>query len=208
MAFDPADIAPVATTTIFDTPVVRPILRALSSALLRMFGWRLEGQPPTSPRYVLIAAPHTSNWDLVLMLAMAFTYPLKPYWMGKHTLFRWPFGPVMKWLGGLPIDRRSAHNVVEHIAAQFAAADGLVLAVAPEGTRRWTPSWKTGFYHIALEADVPVSLGFVDYQRKAGGFGPTLRPSGDIQADMVRIREFYTGVTAKHPNRASPPQID
>ncbi len=208
MASDPFDTASLAATTIFDTPVVRSVLRWLSSALLRAFGWRLEGQPPPSPKYVLIAAPHTSNWDLVLMLAMAFMYPLKLYWMGKHTLFRRPFGPVMKWLGGIPIDRRSAHNVVEHVAAQFAAADELVLAVPPEGTREWTPSWKTGFYHIAFEADVPISLGYIDYRRKVGGLGPVLRPSGNIQADMEQVREFYTGVTAKHPNRASPPQID
>jgi len=200
--------AMLATTTIFDTPVVGSVLGRVSGALLRTFGWRLEGRPPDSRKYVLIAAPHTSNWDLVVMLGVAFLYPIKLYWMGKHTLFQGPMSPVMKWVGGIPTDRRSAHSMVEQVAAQFAAADDLALAVPPAGTRGWTRSWKTGFYYIALEAQVPISLGFIDYQRKVGGFGPTLTPSGDIQADMVQIREFYSRITAKHPDRASPPHVD
>ena len=198
----------LAETTIFDTPVVRSLARRASIGLLRLFGWQLEGQPPDRSKFVLIAAPHTSNWDLPVMLAIAFVYQIKVYWMGKHTVFRGPMGPVMKWLGGIPIDRRSPHNMVNQAAAQFGTVDDLILAVPPAGTRGWTRSWKTGFYYIAHEAQVPISLGFLDYGRKVGGFGPTLTTSGDIQADIVQIREFYDKVTAKHPDKASPAHVD
>ena len=185
--------------TIFDTPVLSRVLAHLSHGVLRIFGWRLEGCMPGVPRCVVIAAPHTSNWDLPVTLAFAFALGTKISWMGKDALFRRPFGGFFRWLGGIPVDRGRSNNVVARSVEVFREAARLVLVVPPEGTRRRVRVWKTGFYYIAHGAGVPIVLGFLDYRRKAGGIGPTLMPTGDIEADMVAIRAFYAGVTGKHP---------
>jgi 1-acyl-sn-glycerol-3-phosphate acyltransferase len=119
--------------------------------------------------------------------------------MGKETIFRKPFKKFFKWLGGIPIDRSKSYNVVAQSIQQFKESENLILAIAPSGTRKRVKKWKTGFYHIAKGANIPISLGFLDYRRKVGGFGPLLYPTGDFGADMKIIREFYAGVTGKHP---------
>jgi 1-acyl-sn-glycerol-3-phosphate acyltransferase len=121
--------------------------------------------------------------------------------MGKHTLFRPPLGWLMRGLGGLPIDRSARHNVVEQAVQSFRERERLVLAILPEGTRKRTPYWKSGFYHIAVGAKVPIALGYADYRRKVGGIGRIFVPSGDVDTDMAIIREFYSRMTGKRPEQ-------
>jgi 1-acyl-sn-glycerol-3-phosphate acyltransferase len=185
--------------TIFDIPVLREIIRVLSLLFLKICGWRREGKLPDIPKYVLIAAPHTSNWDLPFSLAIAFAFRLKICWMGKHTLFRLPFGPLFRWLGGVPIDRTKSRDTVSQIAEVFRERARMVMLIAPEGTRKKVKAWKTGFYHIARGANVPVLLAFLDYMKKVGGFGPLIYLSESLEADMAVIRSFYATVTPKHP---------
>lgn len=194
--------------TVFDTPVVRTLLRWVSLAYLRIFGWRYEGQLPDVPKYVMIAAPHTSNWDFPITMFLAFAFNMKVYWMGKASLFKRPFGPVMRWLGGIPIDRSKANNVVENTIAVFNEHEKLVIVVPPEGTRNKVSYWKTGFYRIACGANVPIVLGYIDFRRKAGGIGPVVIPTGDIEADMYAIYSFYAGITGKYPEKSSAAAIE
>jgi 1-acyl-sn-glycerol-3-phosphate acyltransferase len=173
-------------------------------AFLSLAGWKAEGQLPAGGKGVLIAAPHTSGWDLPFMLATAWVLRVDIRWMGKHTLFAGFRGPIMRWLGGIPVDRRAPHGVVAQIAARFAAADTLFLAIAPAGTRSRVPRWHSGFYHIAHAAEVPIVCGFLDYGRKIGGVGPAFVPTGDIRADMDRIRAFYADMKGYHPDVTVP----
>jgi 1-acyl-sn-glycerol-3-phosphate acyltransferase len=173
----------------------------LVRGVTRITGWQFAGEPPGVPQYVLIAAPHTSSRDFLAMLALDFAFQVGAVWMGKESLFRGPIGPVLRRLGGIPIDRGSRHNVVEQAVQAFRRGEKMVLVIAPEGTRSRTKRWKTGFYYIALGADVPIVLGFIDYGLKTVGFGPTLIPSGDIEADMGIIRDFYRDKEGKHPDR-------
>ena len=119
--------------------------------------------------------------------------------MGKHTLFKPPFGWFMRWMGGVAVDRRANHNVVDQMAKELRERESLILAVPAEGTRKYVDYWKSGFYYIAQQAGVPIILGFLDYEKKVGGFGPALMPSGDIRADMDKIREFYKDIKGKRP---------
>ena len=189
--------------TIFDTPVVNTVLRALSVAFLKLNGWKVEGQlPPEAAKSVFIAAPHTSNWDLPYTLMVAFVLRLNICWMGKASIFRWPFGPVMRWLGGIAVNRAQSSNLVAQSAQALEDADGpLQLVVPPEGTRGKTRHWKTGFYYIALQARVPIILAFMDYHRKVGGLGPVFKPSGDVDADMARIKQFYAPIKGRNADQ-------
>ncbi|MBS0391047.1 MAG: lysophospholipid acyltransferase family protein [Comamonadaceae bacterium] len=189
--------------TIFDTPIVNTLLRGLSLALLRLGGWKVEGRlPPEAAKSVLIAAPHTSNWDLPYTLMLAFALRLRVYWVGKHSIFHFPFGALMRWLGGIPVNRSQANNLVASSAQAMREASGpMQLIVPPEGTRGKTRHWKTGFYFIAQEAGVPIVLAFVDYERKVGGLGPLFMPTGDVQADMERIKAFYAPIRGKNPDQ-------
>ena len=186
--------------TIFDTPVVNTVLRAISLAFLRATGWKVEGALPAgTTKCVLIAAPHTSNWDLPYTLMVAFALNLNVYWMGKQSLFRWPFGALMKWLGGIAVDRSKSSNLVAASADAIRAADGpLQLVVPPEGTRGKTRHWKTGFYHIALSAQVPIVLAYMDYARKISGLGPVFQPTGNVEEDMVEIKRFYATIKGRN----------
>ena len=186
--------------TIFTTPVVNSLLRAGSVAFLRLAGWKLQGQMPANiPKSVLIAAPHTSNWDLPYTLMVALALRLNICWIGKSSLFRWPFGPLMRWLGGIAVDRDRSSNLVAASAKAIIEADGpLQLVVPAEGTRGKTRHWKTGFYFIALQAEVPIILAYMDYGRKVGGLGPVFTPTGDVQADMAQIKKFYAAVQGRN----------
>lgn len=179
--------------TIFTTPVVNTLLRGFSVAFLKLTGWKVEGcLPPQAAKSVFIAAPHTSNWDLPYTLMVAFALRLNPYWMGKHTIFKAPFGPLMRWLGGIAVNRDQANNLVEASAQAIRDADGpLQLIVPPEGTRSKTRYWKTGFYHIARTANVPIVMAYMDYSTKRSGLGPLFEPTGDVEADMNDIKAFY-----------------
>ena len=165
--------------------------------------WDIEGEVPPVTQAVFIAAPHTSNWDMPHMIACAFALRLKPSWVGKRALFKWPWGWLMRWLGGVPVDRSGNRNSVQLIADLFKQHEKFFLGVAPSGTRGFTEHWKSGFYHIAREAGVPIMCGFLDYGRKIGGVGPAIMPTGNIRADMDRIREFYKGMVGKRPDLKS-----
>lgn len=187
-------------TTVFDTPLVNTALRYGSLAFLKLAGWRIEGELPANARKcVLIAAPHTSNWDLPYTLMTAFVLRLNIYWMGKASIFTPPFGPLMRWLGGIAVDREQSNNIVAaSVAALKAAVGPTQLIVPPEGTRSKTRRWKTGFYYIALGAELPILLAFMDYKQKRAGLGPVFQPSGDIERDMVAIKAYYAPLRGKN----------
>ncbi len=189
--------------TIFTTPVVNTLLRGFSIAFLKLTGWRVEGSlPANASKCVLIAAPHTSNWDLPYTLMVAFVLRLNVYWMGKESLFRPPFRGLMMWLGGIPVNRAQSSNLVEASSLAIKAAEGSVqVIVPPEGTRSKARYWKTGFYYIALGAQVPILMAYLDYTDKRGGLGPALLPSGDIENDMAIVKAFYAPIKGKHTDR-------
>jgi len=190
--------------TIFNTPVVKSFLRGISLVLLKILGWKATGGLPQKLKYVLIVAPHTSNWDLFYGIILAFALRLDACYVAKKELFRGLFSPLMKWSGGIPIDRLSSSHFVEHMVSTFKESEKFILAVAPEGTRHRKDCWKSGFYHIALNANVPILLAFVDYASKTGGAGPLIYPTGDLEQDMSIIRNFYLTVKGKYPENASP----
>jgi 1-acyl-sn-glycerol-3-phosphate acyltransferase len=173
----------------------------LARFVVRILGWQLVGEPPDVPKYVMIGAPHTSGWDFPIMLAIRFAFKVEWVWMGKDSLFRGPLGLFCRRMGGIPIDRSSRRNVVKQAVRAFQHREKMVMVISPEGTRGRTDRWKTGFYYIALGANVPLVFGFADFERKAAGFGPTLMPSGDIEADMVIIRDFYKDIKGKCPEK-------
>ena len=183
-----------------------PLSQRIARFILRTIGWRTHVVPPPGKRYVLIGAPHTSNWDFFIMLLLMGAERVPIRWMGKDSLFRWPLGPVMRSLGAIPVNRRERTNLVSQIAALYDQYDELVIGISPEGTRSKTSRWRTGFYYIALQAQVPIVMAYVDYQEKIIGLGKSLVPSGDIQADFEIIREFYTGFMGKYPVKQG--QID
>jgi len=190
---DAPDKATTMHRTIFSTPVVNGLFRAFSVLYLKLAGWKVLGSlPPEAEKSVFIAAPHTSNWDLPNTLMVAFVLRLNIYWMGKASIFRFPFGSLMKWLGGIPVDRSKSNNLVAASAHAIEQAVGaLQLIVPPEGTRAKTRYWKTGFYHIAMTAKVPIVMAYMDYTRKISGLGPIFHPTGDLEMDMVSIKAFY-----------------
>jgi 1-acyl-sn-glycerol-3-phosphate acyltransferase len=189
--------------TIFDTPIVNTLLRWLSIAFLGLTGWKVVGKlPPDAAKSVLIAAPHTSNWDLPYTLMVCFALRLNVYWMGKASIFTPPFRGVMMWLGGIPVDRSQSSNLVADSSAAIARATGpLQLIVPPEGTRSGTRYWKTGFYYIAAGAGVPILMAYLDYEKKIGGLGPVFQTTGDIGADLLTIKAFYAAVKGKNADQ-------
>jgi 1-acyl-sn-glycerol-3-phosphate acyltransferase len=177
------------------------LIRLMCRFILKLSGWKTHLVPVDSPRYVLIGAYHTSNWDFVIGYLVMTAIGLNLNFVGKHTLFRWPLGPFMRWLGGIPVNRNVSTNFVDQVVANFRQYDELIVAIAPEGTRKKTENWKSGFYHIAVGAGVPIVLGFLDYAKKAGGLGAVIHPSGDIQHDLKEIRNFYSSVQARYPEK-------
>ena len=183
------------------------MLRFAVRLILRALGWRMEGEAPQISKYVLIAAPHTSNWDLPLMLAARVEFGVHAAWMGKDTLFRWPFGTLLRALGGIPVDRTSPGNAVVQTSAAILHAERIVVAIPPEGTRNRAEYWKSGFYHIAQSAQVPIVLTYLDYGRKCAGFGPVLDFKLPVNVLMAEAREFYRTVTPKYPDRFGPVRL-
>jgi 1-acyl-sn-glycerol-3-phosphate acyltransferase len=188
-------------STVHDTPVVSNLMRLLSLLFFRLTGWRSEGQRPDIPKYVIIAAPHTSNWDFLYTLCLAFILRIKPFIMMKGEWFRWPLGFFFRWLGAIPIERSRSHNVVEQSIKAFQTHPQMVMLVPPSGTRKRVMHWKTGFYYIAMGAQVPIVLGYLDYGRKAGGIGPIVHPTGNIDSDMEIIRNFYRDIQGRYSQR-------
>lgn len=184
------------------------LLKVAVNLCMKAAGWRVEGEAPRVSKYVLIAAPHTSNWDLVLMLMCGVKLNVWPSWVGKHTLFE-PlfFGWFMRKLGGIPIDRRARNNMVQYLADLFQKEERLTLAVPPEGTRGRREYWKSGFYYIAHKAQVPICLGYLDFSRKRGGMGPLVYTTGDVRADMETIRAFYADKIGRFPEKQGPARL-
>ncbi len=178
--------------------------RGLGALFLRSLGWTLEGKLPEGTKAVVIAAPHTTNWDMPIMLAVAYAHGINPSWLGKKELFRWPFGGFMRWLGGLPIDRGSRHNIVQQVVDVYRSTDRLYVVIPPSATRGRAKHWKSGFYHIARGAGVPVMATALDYRRKVGSIGPAFHPTGNMKADMDILRAFYSKVVGKFPELVTP----
>ena len=172
--------------------------RALGRGVLSVMGWHFEGRIPDRPKFVAIVAPHTSNWDFVVALGGIFALGIDLRWIGKHTLFRRPFGGIMRWLGGTPVDRGANKGMVAGIVELFERHERFVVGLAPEGTRKQVAKWKTGFYHIAAQARVPILMISLDYARKRIMLGPTLDMTGEIEADMDRIKAFYADKRGKY----------
>ena len=179
------------------------LVRAFLLALYRWKGWSLEGTAPTSPKCVILGVPHTTNWDFVFFIGVTHAFGIKPSFLGKLSLFRWPLTRFMHDMGGVPIDRRAKdRNYTEQVVTAFAEAKELALVIAPEGTRGTITAWRSGFYHIALGAGVPIVPAWVDHARMHGGMGPELMPTGDYAADLKRIAEYYFSKMPRHPKLA------
>ncbi len=170
----------------------------LARCFLRLLGWKIEGQLPPHNKFVMIGAPHTSNWDFVIAIPALYVLRIKASWMGKDSLFRWPIGFFMRRLGGIPIDRSNAHGVVAQTVQRLKQADRLVILIPPKGTRGKTRFWKSGFYHIARLAKVPVVCASLDFASKTARIGYSFVPSGDVKRDMDKVREFYAPARGKH----------
>lgn len=191
------------TTTIFTTPILSDFFHLLAEFVSSLFGWRIEGELPDLPKFVVIGAPHTSNWDFVMFLGLAFYLRADPRFMGKAELFRGPFGGFFRWCGGYPVDRSKSQGLVEQMVQAFRESDQFILIVTPEGTRKKVEAWKSGFYHIAKGAGVPVVLGFIDGARKVYGLDKTFFLTDDMEADMKAIQGFYAGMVGVHAKSTS-----
>jgi 1-acyl-sn-glycerol-3-phosphate acyltransferase len=180
-------------------PLRPTIIQRLSVACLALGGWRAEVAEPIPARCVIIGAHHTTWWDLIASLLLMGATGVRFRWVAKASIFWWPLGWLLTVLGGMPVQRGARANFVNQMVATFGQGKPLRLAILPEGTRRYVTHWKTGFYYIALEAGVPVVLGYADYRKRRVGLGPVLFPSGDIDADFAQYRAFYAGVHGYAP---------
>jgi len=176
-----------------------PVRRALGIAGLALMGWRVQGNLPDRRKLVLIVAPHTSNWDFVVGFAAYLALELSATWFGKHTLFRWPFGPVFRYFGGIPIVRTRSTNVVTMYVDEFAKRERMVLAIAPEGTRAHVDEWRTGFYHIAVGAGVPIVPVALDFGSRSIRIFPPFAPSGNVERDVAALRGHFVPSMARRP---------
>jgi 1-acyl-sn-glycerol-3-phosphate acyltransferase len=179
-------------------------MKKISQWLLKLFGWKIEGTPPTGYKKMLIVeAPHTSNWDYPIGMLLITSVGIKVNVIIKKELFFWPLGPLLRWIGGIPIDRSGNLSKVDALARLFQEKEQLNLAITPEGTRSLNKNWKKGYYFIAVKAGVPIFLTAIDYKKKAGILGPLFYPSGDYEKDLKKIEDFYRGITARFPEKFS-----
>lgn len=196
------------TSTLAPPPSPRSLAERLGYVALKLAGWRVVGVRPTAPKLLIIVVPHTSNWDFAVGLACGYGTGLLSRWpygfFVKDTLFRGPLGAALRGLGGIPINRRAPQDVVRRSVEQFAARERYILVITPEGTRRRTERWRSGFYHIAREARVPVVPVAFDYGKRTCRIGEAMELTGDSERDLERFRRFYAGVTAKRPEHFGP----
>jgi 1-acyl-sn-glycerol-3-phosphate acyltransferase len=167
--------------------------------VLTLCGWRHVFVPQPEPKGVMLVYPHTSNWDFMVGIFFRYGYSLRANWLAKHSAFWWPLGTLLRHMGGISVDRRKAGGTIESIAEEFERNDWLWLAITPEGTRSHTDHWKSGFYRIALAADVPCALACIDHKTKTISVDTYVRFTGDTEADLAMIREFYEGKEGLHP---------
>ena len=175
------------------------LLRHISRWILRLLGWKLIEELPKENKYVIIGYPHTSNWDFPLGLLAMWSIDKKFRWAAKHTLFVGPVNYLFKRMGGIPVNRTVHTGFIQHMVNMFNSHQHMIFCIMPEGTRSKTEYWKTGFYHIAVQAKVPIALGFLDYEKKELGVNGVLYPSGDIAEDFEQIKKFYQSKTGKKP---------
>lgn len=187
--------------TIFTTPFISPILRFLSNSIMRLLGWRVNGNLPDLPKYILIGAPHTSNWDFVLFLGIIFHLRANVKFMGKAELFRNPFGWFFYWCGGIPVDRKKSTGLVEQMVEACNKSDKFILTIAPEGTRHYVSEWKMGFYHIAKSAGIPIVMAVVDGKHKTVRVGQVFQPTDNMEADIKTIKGFFDGIVGINPRK-------
>ena len=183
------------------------MLKLFADLILKLAGWRVEVTIPEAKKYVLIGAPHTTNWDFPLALLCFWSVQKPIKWVAKNQLFKGPLKYFFNALGGIPVDRSAPSGFIEQIASQFEKNEEMILCLAPEGTRSKTQYWKTGFYYIALTAKVPVCLGYIDYPKRTMGFSEMLLPSGDIDKDFEQIKKFYQDKSGKYPEKQGPIRI-
>lgn len=188
-------------TTIFNTPIVSLFLRFLSNSTMRAAGWRVEGKLPDLPKYIIIGAPHTSNWDFLLFLGVIFRLKANVRYMGKAELFRSAFGWFFYWCGGIPVDRSKSVGLVDQMVDACKKADHFILTIAPEGTRHGVKEWKRGFYHIAKGAGIPIVMAKVDGRRKSMHVGEIFYPTEDAESDMKTIQDAFKGLVGVNPPR-------
>jgi 1-acyl-sn-glycerol-3-phosphate acyltransferase len=187
--------------TIFTTPILSPFLRLIANLILRMVGWRVDGKLPDLQKYILIGAPHTSNWDFVLFLGVIFHMKANVKFMGKAELFRNPFGWFFYWCGGIPVDRKKSQGLVDQMVDACGKSDKFILTIAPEGTRHHVTEWKMGFYHIAKAAGIPLVLAVVDGKRKTLRVGQVFHLTDNMDADLKTIKGFFEGYTGVNPRK-------
>lgn len=183
--------------------------RLIRWLLLQWFwrgGWTVSGSLPPDPKFVIMGASHTSNWDFLVFLGAVHAVGRQVHFIGKHSLFRWPLGGFMRALGGVPVDRSAPRDLVSQIVAEFDRRDEFILVIAPEGTRARTTQWKTGFYQIALKANVPILCAGPDFPTRRGVFGPVIHPTGHYAEDMKPAFDFFRTITPRHPVRAAFPE--
>lgn len=181
-------------TTIFNAPFLSRIFHYFARFFLWLFGWKVEGQLPDLPKFVLIGAPHTSNWDFVMFLAIIFFLRANVRFMGKAELFRNPFGWFFYWCGGIPVDRSKSQGLVEQMVVACKKSNQFILTIAPEGTRHYVSEWKLGFYHIAKSAGIPVVMAIVDGAKKTLCLGQVFHPTENMDADIKAIKRFFAGM--------------
>jgi 1-acyl-sn-glycerol-3-phosphate acyltransferase len=181
------------------------VRRTLARTALRLTRWKLVGSVPRTG--ILVGAPHTSNWDFVAMLAIAWSSGVQPQVLVKESFFRGPLGPVLRRLGGIPIDRSNPGDTVRELLRQAGEHDSFLLCIAAEGTRSKGEYWKSGFYRISQQTGLPISLGFVDGPTRTMGMGPTFVPSGDVRQDMDLVREFYADKRGFNPEGRTEPRL-
>lgn len=181
------------------------ILKPVARLWFKFSGWKSIMVEDCPTKCVVVAAPHTSNWDMPIAVAVGVLSERSFHWAGKHTVFKWPWKNFMIWLGGIPIHRgKAGSNYVESLALEFKKRDHMMLAVAPEGTRSYTEFWRTGFYYIAKAADVPIVAGYLDYKGKTGGFGKVIYPIGTMEEVLAELRDFYDNIEALHLDQVGP----
>lgn len=187
--------------TIFNTPIISPILRLISKLFMMLSGWQVAGQLPDIPKYIIIGAPHTSNWDFVLFLGVIFHLRADVRFMGKAELFRNPFGWFFYWCGGVPVDRSKSTGLVEQMVDACNKAKKFILVIAPEGTRGYVREWKRGFYHIAKSTGIPLVFAKVDGKHKTVHVGQLFELTEDIETDMLSIQSAFKGMAGIHPKK-------
>ena len=181
--------------TIFNTPILSTLYHYLARSMMRLTGWCIKGKLPDIPKFVLIGAPHTSNWDFLLFLGVIFSLRANVHFMGKSELFRFPVGRFFRYCGGVPVDRKKSTGLVDQMVKVYNESENFILVIAPEGTRHQVTEWKRGFYHIARNAEVPIVMAIVDGKHKIVHLGQVFYPTEDMEADMKAIKGIFEGAT-------------